>query len=494
MDQEQESAGVSRGQNQLHLVPEDGYAAAGVLEPFLGRVDATAAVTQLLVVTNDVESAAAVARSVTPAASASGLRVLAATDARRSQRVQRASPAHVVVGAAPTLVELLRSAALKLDRVVLVGLAWVDDLDAEATAALETLMAELPRDAVRVILASSVTPAVEQFVERYARRARRVQATAAEQQPGASLSYVATTDAGREAALRRTLDALDPESAFVVARTPASRATVESLLRSLGYGAGASDAVRVGESSEGSPQVIVLFDLPAGESELRSLVRERASSRIVALVTPRQVASLRRLAGGTVSPLTLPDAAVRAQSRENRLLDELRQVLASGHYSRELLALEPLLSDYDGIEIAAAALRLLDSERARPQSPLGNKEQAPLTRLYLNVGSMDNVRPGDLVGAITNEAGISKSELGKVDVRERHSTVEVSTAVANNVVSKLTGVQIRGRRVLARVDEERPRERPPRDDDRPWGDGARRGPPRDRSGKPSRPHRGRDSV
>ena len=54
-----------------------------------------------------------------------------------------------------------------------------------------------------------------------------------------------------------------------------------------------------------------------------------------------------------------------------------------------------------------------------------------MTRLYVNVGSMDNVRPGDLVGAITNEAGVSKAELGRVDVRERHSTVEVATSIAN---------------------------------------------------------------
>jgi ATP-dependent RNA helicase DeaD len=75
---------------------------------------------------------------------------------------------------------------------------------------------------------------------------------------------------------------------------------------------------------------------------------------------------------------------------------------------------------------------------------------------------MDEVRPGDLVGAITNEAGVSRSDLGRVDVRERHSTVEVSSSVANAVVSRLTGVQIRGRRVIARVDEDRPRERPRR--------------------------------
>jgi ATP-dependent RNA helicase DeaD len=122
-----------------------------------------------------------------------------------------------------------------------------------------------------------------------------------------------------------------------------------------------------------------------------------------------------------------------------------------------------------------------------------------MTRLYLNVGSMDSVRPGDLVGAIANEAGISKAEMGKVDVRERHSTVEVATAVANAVVAKLTGISIRNRRVVARVDEGP--ERPRRDDVRlgaresggrggPPRGGARGGPPRAGGARPSRDRKG----
>jgi ATP-dependent RNA helicase DeaD len=189
-----------------------------------------------------------------------------------------------------------------------------------------------------------------------------------------------------------------------------------------------------------------------------------------------------------VAPFVLPEAAARARGREDSLREELRAILATGQFSRELIALEPLLSDHDGAEVAAAALRLLDMERSKPQPPTSVAVQ-PMTRLYLNVGSMDNVRPGDLVGAITSEAGISKAEMGKVDVRERHSTVEVATSVANNVVSKITGVMIRNRRVLAHVDEGPERPARPRSDDVRLGSREgreRKGPPRDRNARPNR--------
>jgi ATP-dependent RNA helicase DeaD len=469
VENEQDPSGISRGQNQLHLLPEDSRAAATVIEPLLDRVDAIASGPQLLVVTSDSEAAAAIAGRLAPATTPRGLRLLAATDARRATRVLRSQPAHVVVAPAKVLVELLQSAVLKVGDVRAVALAYVDAIDASGVRALESLMAELPKDAARLVIANSVTPTVEQLVERYARRARRVQPVAPETTP-VSLSYLAGNESTRAQTLRRILDALDPESAYVVARSAESRGVVEALLRSLGYG-GDSDAVRVGEMPDATANLVVLFDLPANEQELRSVVSERPSSRVVALVTPRQISALRGLAGGTVSPFVLPEPAARARTREEGLKEELRAILAAGQFSRELLALESLLSEYDGAEIAAAALRLLEAERAKPQTSAAPAAQ-PMTRLYFNVGSMENVRPGDLVGAITNEAGISKAELGKVDVRERHSTVEVATPVANTVVSKLTGISIKGRRVIARVDEERePRDRPPR----PRRDDARMG-------------------
>jgi ATP-dependent RNA helicase DeaD len=453
VETEQDSPGVSRGQNQLHVLPEDWRAAEAIVEPLLDRVQPDTAGAQLLVLTSDGESAASIAARIEPAATRAGLRLLAVTDAARALRLQRAAAAQVIVGPPTKLVELVQATALKLDATRAVVFAWLE-LDEKATGALESLMSETPKDAARVVIAGEVSPAVEQLVERHARRARRVQSVAGEQRGPASLSYVTSADSARPEALRRILDTLDPESAFIVARDDRTRTSVAASLRALGYSP-ESGPIRVGEAPDGVAQLVVLYDMPAGEDDVRRLVAERASSRVVAIVTPRQIPSLRRLAGGSVTPLALPDAASRARSSEERMRDELRQVLASGQVSRELLALEPLLTDYDGAEVAAAALRLLEAERARAQSPAAAPAVQSMTRLFINVGSTDNVRPGDLVGAITNEAGISKTEVGRVDVRDRHSTVEVATPVANSVISKLTGVSIRGRRVLARVDEER---------------------------------------
>ena len=68
------------------------------------------------------------------------------------------------------------------------------------------------------------------------------------------------------------------------------------------------------------------------------------------------------------------------------------------------------------------------------------------------------MRPGDLVGAIANQAGVSSATIGKVDVRESHSIVEVSPEHRRCCDREGDGhVEIRGRRAVVRRDEERPR-------------------------------------
>jgi ATP-dependent RNA helicase DeaD len=68
------------------------------------------------------------------------------------------------------------------------------------------------------------------------------------------------------------------------------------------------------------------------------------------------------------------------------------------------------------------------------------------------VGKKDRASAKDLVGALIKEVGIAKTDIGRIDVRDTFTTVDVAPAVAERVVRDLTGVTIRGRRAMARLD------------------------------------------
>jgi hypothetical protein len=69
------------------------------------------------------------------------------------------------------------------------------------------------------------------------------------------------------------------------------------------------------------------------------------------------------------------------------------------------------------------------------------------------VGKRDNVRIGDVVGAVANEAGIPGDRIGTVELFESHSIVELAPDDAARTVEALSDSTLRGRRLSARIDE-----------------------------------------
>ena len=481
-----ERTGVARNQNVLHEVAHDAAAVSQFIEPVLARIDPATPAIQLLVLTPDAEVAIAVAGVAAREPEDIRLRVLPVTTARRATRLLATGTPSALAGSPEDVLRLIQSAAIKLDSVTTLVIAWADAIiDAGFTESLEGVMAEVPKEAARTIVTSRITPEVEALVERYARRPRRVGASEADWQDGEPIdaSYVIVAPQSRPAALRRLIDDIDPPRAAVYANTEETATKVDSLIRSLGYGGDDSPLVLTrGEPVPGA-SLLVLYELPPNPSILRALADGRP--RILALITPPQQSTLRVLFGtGRLTPYTLSGAAASARSREENLRDELRRTLEGGVPTHELLAIEPLLVEYDGAEVAGAALWLLERERARERAAAAVVAAASpeSTRIFVNAGERDGVAARDLVGALANEAGLPGNRIGKVEVRDNHSLVEVPLALAQQVASKLTGVTLRGRRLVARVDQGSPQgegERP-----RPGaGAGGRGGPPRrERSG------------
>jgi ATP-dependent RNA helicase DeaD len=77
--------------------------------------------------------------------------------------------------------------------------------------------------------------------------------------------------------------------------------------------------------------------------------------------------------------------------------------------------------------------------RAKTRGPEGDT-----IVLAFSVGRNAGVRPGDLVGAITGEAGITSREIGAIDITPHSSMVEVSAPVAASVMKAMKGKFIRG--------------------------------------------------
>jgi hypothetical protein len=402
---------IIRGHNVAALIPPVTEAALPYLLTLPDR--------RTLVLTPDASRAVALADALVAAGRDAAGIVAVSGLARAARRLAPGMPAFVLV-AVDDAAALLRRSALKPAEAQTLVLAWPEELDEEAAAALEAVLSECDKEAQRILFAAIPGPAVDALLERYAWKAMTFGFPAVDEFAPAPIGparFVVAPAAQFADARRRVLDALnlEVEAALVIAPCPASREEAAAL------------AARAGADT---PPVFV--------------------------AQPCQMAWLRR----HFRPLTalrLPSAADLAERRAERIRATLAALIEAGELDKDLLALNPLFDRYDPADVAAAALRaattglLAGPVAEAPVVPAGDVVPT-WAKLWVGVGKKDGTRPGDLVGAIIGETKIAADRVGKIDIRELYSIVEVRGEDAERVAAALTGATMRGRRLTARID------------------------------------------
>ncbi len=385
-----------------------------------------------------------------------------------------------VFGTPTDLMGAVEQARLKLDRFD----GWVvDGLTPLAATTdprpIDTIVEVLGKQALGAIVDLPVAGGAEAMAERHLGRVVHVppRGTAVPKPSGKTL-YYRVTGAGRAESLLALVGGLRETGARVVAlfRTEDQVADVGDYLQLHGHVVGAlgdesadvwiavDDPEGLGalEETEG-PLVIALHEPPPDRGVLDAAARD--SHEWIALATPAELPHLLHtatLAGWGLNAVP-PGRAIEVERGLRSLAERLGARIERGGLEPYSLLVEELLGEdaiggRDPAEIAAAALALLNEREPvaaeRVESPRAAPGARSWTKLFLTVGERDGVRPGDLLGAITGEAGVSSESVGKIEVRESHSLVEVGSDVAARIVQAVNGTSIRGRSV--RVDYDRP--------------------------------------
>jgi ATP-independent RNA helicase DbpA len=85
----------------------------------------------------------------------------------------------------------------------------------------------------------------------------------------------------------------------------------------------------------------------------------------------------------------------------------------------------------------------------------GGKLQAPMRTLQIVGGRKEKIRAGDVLGAMTGEAGFEATQIGKINVNEFSTYVAVDRGIAHTAVERLSKGRIKGKSVRVRLlDEE----------------------------------------
>jgi len=150
----------------------------------------------------------------------------------------------------------------------------------------------------------------------------------------------------------------------------------------------------------------------------------------------------------------------------------IRERILAGNLDEVRVVVESLAQEFDIADIAAAAVMLAhaadekeDAEHeipaiAQPGRPAkrpdstrhGRDSREDVVRLFISAGRDTGIRPGDLVGAITGEAGVTSRDLGAIEISDRYSLIDVPESRAEEIMAALRATKLRGKRVKVRLD------------------------------------------
>ncbi len=73
-----------------------------------------------------------------------------------------------------------------------------------------------------------------------------------------------------------------------------------------------------------------------------------------------------------------------------------------------------------------------------------------MVTIQLDAGRKNKMRPGDLLGALTGDAGLAGSQIGKIDIFDMSSYVAIERSGVRQALNYLATGKVKGRNIRAR--------------------------------------------
>jgi ATP-dependent RNA helicase DeaD len=416
----------------------------------------------------------------------------------------------VVVATPGRAIDHLSRRTLDLSELEVVVLDEADEmLDMGFAEDIETILDQTPEHRQTVLFSATMPPRIRHLVSRYLTDPVTISVGLGQAEPGETpkirqTAYVVSR-AHKSAALGRILDVEQPGQALVFCRT---RADVDHLTETLNGRGYRAEALHGGLSQEQRTKVlgrlraetaelliatdvaargldietlthVVNFDVPsAPESYVHRIGRVGRAGREGAAITlaqPREHRMLKTIERLTKQPITIETVPTVADLRARRLeltRAALHESLLEDDLEPFRVVFDTLSDEFDPLNVALAAIKLAhdatasgtddENESEIPQLSLARDKPdggarrprrtggGETTRIYVGLGRAAQVRPQDLVGAITGETKLQGREIGSIEIADRFSLVEVPLDRADEVIRGLRGTKLKGRKPTVR--------------------------------------------
>ncbi|MBY5967128.1 MULTISPECIES: DEAD/DEAH box helicase [Halomonas] len=409
--------------------------------------------------------------------------------------------AQVVVGTPGRVIDHLDRGSLKLSGLSALVLDEADEmLRMGFIDDVKRVVADTPEDAQRVFFSATLPSEIERIVNRYLVDPVKVTIEARTTTAESIEQRLVRVDGGAKLeALSRILEVEPVDAAIVFVRTRAACTTLMEQLSARGVNVASLSgdldqslrertitrlkrakvdvliATDVAARGLDVPRIthVINYDLPQdAEAYTHRIGRTGRAGRDGVAITfagfreGRKVGWLEQATGQKMLAMELPDEAAIRAHRDNVFHQRVIAAVTKGAEEQRALVERLVEEGYDPIDLACAFSALARADEApigRLQAPRKERnDRAPrdgkpprrresrgpsegMTRYRVSVGHKDGVKPGQLVGALANEGGIEGARIGRIDIRNGFSTVELPNGLPASILAKMARARVAGR-------------------------------------------------
>ncbi|HEY9149846.1 MAG TPA: helicase-related protein, partial [Gammaproteobacteria bacterium] len=247
---------------------------------------------------------------------------------------------------------------------------------------------------------------------------------------------------------------------------------------------------------------IINYDIPHDtESYVHRIGRTGRAGRsgdAILFVAPRErrlLQAIEHATGQRIEPMDLPSTEIINDQRITRFKQRITDTLATEEIGFFYQLIEQYQQEHNvpAMEVAAALAVLLQGDQplllekartpvresrdttARPRREredrperaerapgkrrreAGEAEAVDMERFRIEVGREHGVQPGNIVGAIANEAGLDSQYIGRIDIQDDHSLVDLPAGMPEDIFTILRATRVAGRPLqISKLGGERP--------------------------------------
>ena len=347
--------------------------------------------------------------------------------ALRGQEQSLQHGAHVVVGTPGRILDHLSRGNLRLDSVKTLVLDEADRmLDMGFFDDMKQLIQQCPPKRQTLLFSATYPEGIAKIASQFMREPQTVKVQTVHQPDKIRQVFYEVREDERLHAVSLLLNHFRPESTLAFCNTKQQCRELLAVLQAQGF-----DALALyGELDQRErDQVLVQF-------------ANRSCSVLVATDVAARGLDISQL-NAVINVDVTPDAEIH-----------IHRIGRTGRADAQGLALTLASLDEMG---AVGRIEVLQSQTSQWASldtltPASDEPlQAPMRTLQIVGGRKEKIRPGDVLGAMTGEAGFNADQIGKINVNEFSTYVAVDRAIAATAVERLAKGRIKGKSVRVRL-------------------------------------------